>query len=93
MDFVTSLPQTADGKDTVVVFVDKLTKMCHLFPTTAKGLDARKVAHVFLDQVFRHHGIPENIISDRDVRFTHDFWHEVLLRLGSFCNLSTAYHP
>ena len=93
MDFVTSLPQTADGKDTVVVFVDKLTKMCHLFPTTAKGLDARKVAHVFLDQVFRHHGIPENIISDRDVRFTNDFWHEVLLRLGSFCNLSTAYHP
>jgi hypothetical protein len=42
MDFVTSLPRTADGKDTVVVFVDKLTKMCHLFPNNCKGLGCQK---------------------------------------------------
>ena len=73
MDFITSLPNTPDGKDTVVVFVDKLTEMCHLYPTTAKGLDSKQVAHIFLNEVFRHHGIPVHIVSDRDVRFANDF--------------------
>ena len=93
MDFITYLPVTPQGNDTVVVFVDSLTKMVHLCASAARGLDSMKVARVFMDEVFKHHGIPEHVISDRDARFANDFWQEVLERLGSFCKLTTAYHP
>jgi hypothetical protein len=92
MDFITGLPQTESGFDSIVVFVDKLTKMVHLAPCT-KGLTADGVASLFMDNVFRHHGVPAKIISDRDTKLTADFWREVTKRLGSKCNFSTANHP
>ena len=93
MDFMTGLPETEEGYDTLVVFVDKLTKLVHMAPTCKKGLTAEEVANLFLREVFRHHGVPQVIISDRDTRLTSAFWREVMTQLGSKCKYSTAFHP
>ena len=63
-DPVTDLPE-AEGKTAVAVFVDRLTKMVHFFPCT-KEINAVEYARLFVNQVFRLHGMPEVIISDRD---------------------------
>ena len=93
MDFIVGLPQTIEGYDGILVFVDKLTKLVHLAPVSMAGLTSATLATVFLREIFRHHGIPEHIISDRDTRMVSDFWKEVLGRLGSYCKFSTAFHP
>ena len=93
MDFICGLPQTLKGEDTIAVFVDKLTKMVHLHPCTNRGFGADQLVDIFMNEVFRHHGVPRKIISDRDPKITSAFWREVMARLGSKCNISTAYHP
>ena len=50
-------------------------------------------AQLFVDHVFRFHGLPEVIISDRDPRFTGKFWHSLFDLLGTDLRFSTAYHP
>ena len=92
MDFITQLPMSKSGHDAIVVFVDKLSKMVHLVPTTTT-VDAPQVAKLFLREVIRHHGVPESIVSDRDPRFTSSFWQELWKMLGTKLAMSTAYHP
>ena len=92
MDFITQLPRTSDGFDSILVFVDRLTKMVHLAP--GKTTDtATIVAKRFLNTVFKLHGLPRQIISDRDARFTGHFWHGLMNLLGIKLGLSTAFHP
>jgi transposase InsO family protein len=74
------------------VFVDRLTKMVHLYPCTTK-ISARGLAQAFLYEVFRHHGVPRELVSDRDPRITSLFWKEICRLLGIKQALSTAYHP
>src|SRR5215469_14496995 len=77
LDFITQLPRTSSGHDTILVFVDRLTKMVHLCP--GKTTDtAPQVALRFLDFVFRYHGLPRQIVSDRDSRFTGRFWRSLM---------------
>ena len=92
MDFITQLPMTKSGHDAIVVFVDKLSKMVHLVPTTTT-VDAPQVAKLFMREVVRLHGVPESIVSDRDARFTSSFWRELWKMLGTRLAMSTAYHP
>ena len=92
MDFITQLPMTKSGHDAIVVFVDKLSKMVHLVPTTTT-VDAPQVAKIFMREVVRLHGVPESIVSDRDPRFTSSFWRELWKMLGTRLAMSTAYHP
>jgi hypothetical protein len=92
MDFITQLPMTKQGHDAIVVFVDKLSKMVHLVPTTT-SVDAPQVARLFMREVVRLHGVPESIVSDRDPRFTSSFWQELWKMLGTRLAMSTAYHP
>ena len=61
-----------EGKTAIVVFVDRLTKMTHLIPCT-KEVTATEYVRLFVDNVFRLHGMPEVIISDRDPRFINKF--------------------
>jgi hypothetical protein len=92
MDFITQLPPTASGHDTLLVFVDRLSKMTHLAAT--HGTDsAEDVARHFVQHVFRLHGLPESIVSDRDPKFTSAFWRECFRLLGTKLRLSTAFHP
>ena len=84
---------TDSGYDTVFVVVDKLSKMCHLMPTTFKGLTAEKLAWIFFDGVIKHHGFPSCIVSDRDKLFTSRFWEVVTELSGTKLARSTAFHP
>ena len=89
-DLVTNLPES-EGKTTIVVFVDRLTKMTHMVPCT-KEVTASQYARLFVDNVFQLHGMPKGIISDRDPRFMSKFWEELFSLLGTDLRFSTAFH-
>ncbi|KAE9340565.1 hypothetical protein PF008_g11045 [Phytophthora fragariae] len=92
MDFNFGLPRDAEGRTGVLVFVDRFSKMVHLAPVAAE-VTADESAELFLDLVFRHHGLPESIVSDRDPRFTSAFWTRLFALLGTRLLMSTAAHP
>lgn len=91
MDFVTGLPEK-EGYDTILVVVDRLTKMAHYIPTSS-NINAKGLAKLFLEKIVKHHGLPTNIITDRGSLFTSEFWTKLMKALGTSRNLSTAFHP
>ena len=93
MDFVVKLPTTKKGNNTILVMVDRFTKWAYFVATKSPPLDAAKVAELFLAHVYRNHGMPKKIVSDRDSRFTSDFWKELMKLVGTKALMSTAYHP
>ncbi len=92
MDFMTGIPATAAGHDCLMIVVDRLTKRVVLIPTI-KGVDGRQAARLFVERVFREHGMPRAIISDRDPKFTAVFWRALHDILGTRLKMSTADHP
>lgn len=92
MDLITQLPRSRSGNDAIVVFVCKLTKMVHYVATTT-NVTAPQLATLFVNSVVRLHGVPESILSDRDPRFTANFWRAFWSQLGTTLSMSTAYHP
>ncbi|GMG14721.1 unnamed protein product [Phytophthora fragariaefolia] len=92
MDFVFGLPRGAQGRTGILVFVDRFSKMLHLAPVAATITAAQSTA-IFLDIVYRHHGLPTSIISDRDPRFTAAFWSELFKLVVTRLKMSTASHP
>ncbi|GJX08935.1 putative reverse transcriptase domain-containing protein [Tanacetum coccineum] len=92
MDFVTKLPKTSTGQDTIWVIVDRLTKSTHFLPM--KETDSmEKLTRQYLKEVVSRHGVPVLIISDRDSKFTSHFWQSLNKALGTQLDMSTAYHP
>eukprot|EP00253_Pinus_taeda_P019990 PITA_19990 len=92
MDFITGLPKTKKNNDSIMVVVDKLSKAAHFIPVQST-YRAAQIAHVFMQNVFRLHGLPKTIILDRDVKFTSAFWKTLFAELGTQLNFSTVYHP
>ena len=92
MDFIVELPATSKKHTLLIVFVDRFTKMVHVAPAFTP-CDAQKTACMFIQDVFRYHGMPRTIVSDRDSRFVSSFWQELMSRLGCQTLMSTAYHP
>ena len=92
MDLITQLPTSKNKHDAIVVFVDKLTKMVHIVPTVTK-IASPELAQLFFREVVRLHGVPKSIVSDRDPRFTSNFWKCLWSLLGTKLAMSTAYHP
>jgi len=92
MDFITQLPKTKAGHDAIVVFVDTFSKMTHFAPTKTTAT-APDTARIFFDHVFRLHGLPKSIISDRDAKFTSKFWQSLFHTMGTKLAMSTAFHP
>lgn len=92
MDLITALPKTRDGHDAIVVFVDRLSKMAHFTATTTR-VTAPGLAQLFFDTVFRQHGMPKIIVSDRDTRFTSLFWETLFKLMDTRLTMSTAFHP
>ena len=92
MDFITKLPTARGGYDTIFVVVDRLTKMAHFFPMK-KTNGALEVAKLFVKEIFRLHGIPKSIVSDRDSKFTSNFWKATFKAIGTELKMSTTFHP
>ncbi|KAD5318298.1 hypothetical protein E3N88_18244 [Mikania micrantha] len=91
MDFITGLPMS-QSKDTIFVVVDRLTKFAH-FMALKHPYTAKQVAQVFMDTVFKMHGCPSSIVSDRDPLFLSRFWKEMMQLQGITLKMSSAYHP
>jgi hypothetical protein len=91
MDFITRLPKV-QGKDSIYVVVDRLTKFAH-FNAISTDSNAVEVAELFFREVFRLHGLPLNIVSDRDNWFTSTFWRELFRLLGIELTPNTSYDP
>ncbi|GKA17778.1 putative reverse transcriptase domain-containing protein [Tanacetum coccineum] len=92
MDFVTKLPKTSQGYDTIWVIVDRLTKSA-IFTPMRETDPMDKLARIYLKEVVTRHGIPVSIICDRDPRFASNFWRSFQNALGTNFDMSTAYHP
>jgi hypothetical protein len=92
IDFMTCLPLTNRSHDTLMVFVDRLTKMTHLVPIT-KHYSALSCAQAFVEHIFRLHGLPKEFVTDRDKVWTSEFHTELCKLLGVQRCLTTAYHP
>ena len=89
----TSTVTPSGGYDCIWIFVDKLTKMAHFVAAKKEGLTSEKLAHLFFDNVYRLHGLPHKIISDRDPRINNEFWQQLLKKAGARANMSTAGRP
>ncbi len=82
-----------DGNfDALVVIIDHLTSMVHLVPGRV-NYKARDIAELVFSEVYRHHGLPKAIVSDRDVLFTSTFWTHLHSLIGTKLKMSSAYHP
>ena len=91
MDFITKLPVVA-GKDAILVVCDRLSKMTH-FVATTEGISAEGLARLFQDNVWKLHGLPESVVSDRGPQFAAELTKELNRMLGIKTKLSTAFHP
>jgi len=90
-DFITKLP-LAQGYNSILVVVDRLTKIVHFIPTMEKT-SAEELARLFRDNVWKLHGLPESIISDRGPQFAAELMWELNEILGVKSKLSMAFHP
>ncbi|GJX43498.1 putative reverse transcriptase domain-containing protein [Tanacetum coccineum] len=92
MDFITKLPRSKNGHDTIWVIVDRLTKPTH-FLAKREDYSTERLARIYIDKIVARHGVPVLIISYRDGRFTSRCWQTVQKALGTRLDMSTAYHP
>jgi hypothetical protein len=93
IDFITGIPTTANYEyDMIMVVVDRLSKYSHFIPCYTTN-SAKDIAWYFYHNIIRLHGVPESIISDRDVRFNSDFWKSLCQQLGTQVRMTTAFHP
>ena len=89
-DFITKLP-LVQGYDSILVVVDRLTKMVHLIPITEK-ISAEGLARLFRNNMWKLHGLPENIISDRGPQFVAGLMRELNQMLGIKSKMLMAFH-
>ena len=91
VDFITKLPVGAE-KDAVLVVCDRLSKMTH-FVATTEGTSVEGLARLFQDNVWKLHGLPESVVSDREPQFAAELTKELNRMLGIKTKLSTVFHP
>jgi transposase InsO family protein len=92
MDFVKGLLSSMGRNVIMVVVVDRLSKYAH-FVALTHPYTASTVARLFMDNIFKLHGIPKTIVSDYDPVFTSNFWQEIFRLSGTELLMSLAYHP
>jgi len=82
MDFITSILRTTRHHDSIMVVMDRFTKVAHFIPVKST-FSASDVEHVFIRYVVRLHGVPKNIFPNKDEKFTSKFWKELFAGLGT----------
>ncbi|GKB66300.1 gag-pol polyprotein [Tanacetum coccineum] len=92
LDFITGLPRTQHHKDSVMVVVDRFSKMAY-FVACNTTYDAVQVANLYFKEIVRLHGVPKTMVSDRDVKFLSHFWLTLWRKLGTKLKFSTSSHP
>jgi hypothetical protein len=93
IDFITGIPTTTNYEyDMIMVVVDRLSKYAHFIPCNTT-CSAKDIAWYYYNNIVRLHGVPEAIISDRDVRFNNEFWKSLCEQLGTEIRLTSAFHP
>jgi transposase InsO family protein len=92
MDFITGLPRSNRGHDSIWVIVDCLTKVANfiLVKTTDRG---QNLAELYINRIVSLHGVPKRIVSDWGSQFTSRFWESLHRALGKNLSFSTAFHP
>jgi hypothetical protein len=91
-DFITKLPRTQSDHDSIWVIVDRLTKSTHFLPIK-ENCSMDRLARLYGKEIVSRHGAPISVISDRDPRFTSQFWKSLHQAMGTRLDMSTAYHP
>lgn len=92
MDFITGLPRTQRGFDSIWVIVDRLTKVAHFIPVKTTYSGAR-LAELYMERIVCLHGVPKKIVSDRGSQFTSHFWQNLHESMDTQLHFSSAYHP
>ena len=92
MDFIAGLPKSAKQNDAIMVMVEKLRKYAHLVPikSTCKEI---YISSLFMKEIFRLHGMPREIVSDRDTKFTSRFWKSLMPGFETNCCLAQPITP
>ena len=88
MEFITGFPKNQRKTDSIMVVIDKIRKSAHCIPikSTYKTIN---ITEIFMKEIFRLHGIPKMVISDRDVKFMSNFWKKLFAELDTNLNFST----
>jgi hypothetical protein len=89
MDFMVSLLPSR-GFNAIMVVVDRFSKMAHFIPTK-ESATAQETGRLFFTHVFKHHGFPKDIVSNRDSKFTSKFWRTLWKRMGLELKMSTSF--
>ena len=92
MDFITEFPMTMRQHYSIMVVLEKLTKASH-FILVKSMYKSDAIANIFMKEIFRLHGFPKDIFSDRDTKFTYNFWKGLFEDLGTKMKFSITYHP
>ena len=92
MDFIVQLPKTKQRYDSIFVVVDQLSKWAHFIPTYTNAI-ASQIAQLFFKHIFVHYGLPQVIVSDRNPKFTSQFWRTLFKNLGTKLAMFSAHHP
>ena len=92
MDFIFGLPKSLHGNTGIWTIVDRFSKQAHFIPVK-KTIKDPHMANLFIAQIFKYHGFPKSIVSDRDPRMTSLFWKGLFENMGTRLDFSSAYHP
>jgi hypothetical protein len=92
MDFITGLPRSKSGYDSIWVVVDRLTKVAHFIPMKTTYTSA-KLAKIYMNRIVCLHGVPKSIVSDRGTQLTSHFWRQLPESLGTRLEFSTTFRP
>jgi hypothetical protein len=92
MDFITGLPKLTKQNDAIMVMVEKLSMFSLFIPvkSTSKAID---IANIFMKEILRLHGMPREIVFDRDTKFTSNFWKSLITGFETKLLFITAFHP
>ena len=92
MDFVVGFPRSVTGHEAIWVIVDRLTKSAHFLPVRMT-FTMDQFARLYVKEIVRLHGVPVSIVSDRDPKFTSNFWKSLHRTMGTKLSFSIAFHP